>query len=74
MSKRLIYENAKKFILKNGQLPKDAILTQSFLRFEVPLAVGQTQYVFDTLVNENTNPNFVTQNNLHTVKAESAPA
>lgn len=66
ISKRLIYDNARKFVVKNGQLPKDAILTQSFLRMEVLLAVGQTSYKFDTLINENTQSvNWNTQTKLN---------
>jgi len=66
ISSRLIFDNARKAMVRAGQLPKDAVLTQSFLRFEVALASGQTSYKFDTLVNENTQAvNFNTQTKLN---------
>ena len=62
ISQRLVFDNAQKLIFRSGQRPVDAILTQSFLRFETALAFGQTSYKFDTLVNENTQAvNFNTQ-------------
>jgi hypothetical protein len=54
IDKRLIFDNAKKLMIRNDQSVKNAILSQSFLRSEVALAVGQTSYKFDLLVNELT--------------------
>jgi len=63
---RLNFDNAVRFIKRAGQLPQDAVLTQSFLRFEVGLIAGTTTYKFDTLVNENNQPvNFNTQTKLN---------
>jgi hypothetical protein len=63
---RLILDNARKYVSENNRSAKKAVLTQSFLRFEVALAVGQTTYKFDTLVNENTQAtNFNTQTKLN---------
>jgi len=66
ISARLIFDNARRAIARSGQIPKDAVLTQSFLRFEVALAAGQTAYKFDTLVNEQTQAtNWNTQTKLN---------
>ena len=66
IDKRLIFDNARKFIARNGESAKKAILTQSFLRSEVALAVGQTSYKFDLLVNELTQAtNWNTQTKLN---------
>lgn len=62
---RLVYNNAVKTFNAAGVSTAKAVLSQSFLRFEVPLSTTQTQYTFDTLVNENVNTNFVTQNKLN---------
>jgi hypothetical protein len=65
IGQRLVFQNSKNAIKRAGLNPASAVLSQSYLRFEVPLAAGQTTYTFDTLVNENTNPNYVTQNKLN---------
>lgn len=65
ISKRLIYDNAKKAMVNAGIRPANAVLTQSFLRFEVGLISGQTSYKFDVLTNEQTNFNYNTQQKLN---------
>lgn len=62
---RLVYNNAVKTFNAAGVSTAKAVLSQSYLRFEVPLSTTQTQYTFDTLINENTNTNYVTQNKLN---------
>jgi hypothetical protein len=62
---RLVYANAKNTLLRHNINPAKAVLSQSYLRFEAPLTTASTQYNFDVLVNENTNPNFVTANRLN---------
>jgi hypothetical protein len=65
LGQRLVFKNAKAAINRAGLSPASAVLSQSFLRFEVELNTSKTNYTFDTLVNENTNPQFVTQNKLN---------
>ena len=65
IGQRLVFQNSKNAIKRAGLNPASAVLSQSYLRFEVPLSTSQTTYTFDTLVNENTNPNYVTQNKLN---------
>jgi hypothetical protein len=65
IGQRLVFQNSKNAIKRAGLNPAAAVLSQSYLRFEAPLSTSQTTYTFDTLVNENTNPNFVTQNKLN---------
>ena len=62
---RLLYNNAVNTFKAAGVSTAKAVLSQSYLRFEVNLSTAQTQYTFDTLVNENLNPNFITQNKLN---------
>jgi hypothetical protein len=62
---RLVYNNAVKLFERAGIRTSVAVLTQSYLRFEIALSTTQTQYQFDTLVNENLNTNFVTQQKLN---------
>jgi hypothetical protein len=62
---RLVYNNAVKTFNAAGVSTAKAVLSQSYLRFEVALSTTQTQYTFDTLVNENTNSNFVTSAKLN---------
>ena len=62
---RLVYNNAVKTFNAAGVSTAKAVLSQSYLRFEVALSTTQTQYSFDTLINENNNTNFVTQNKLN---------
>lgn len=65
LGQRLVFQNAKTAMVKAGINPANAVLTQSYLRFEVPLSTTQTNYTFDTLVNENNNPNYLTQQKLN---------
>jgi hypothetical protein len=65
IGQRLVFQNSKNAIKRAGLNPASAVLSQSYLRFEVPLSTSVTTYTFDTLVNENTNPNYVTQNKLN---------
>jgi hypothetical protein len=62
---RLVYANAKNTLLRHNINPAKAVLSQSYLRFEANLTATTTQYNFDVLVNDNLNPNFVTQNKLN---------
>ena len=65
IGQRLVFQNSKNAIKRAGLNPATAVLSQSYLRFEAPLTTTQATYTFDTLVNENTNPNYVTQNKLN---------
>ena len=65
IGQRLVFQNSRNAIKRAGLNPAAAVLSQSYLRFEVPLSTSVTTYTFDTLVNENTNPNYVTQNKLN---------
>jgi hypothetical protein len=62
---RLVYANAKNTLMRHNINPAKAVLSQSYLRFEANLSATTTQYNFDVLVNDNLNPNFVTQNKLN---------
>ena len=62
---RLVFQNAVNTFRNAGLSTQKAVLTQSYLRFEINLLTTQTQYTFDTLINENTNTNFITQNKLN---------
>lgn len=62
---RLVFANAKNTLIRAGINPSSAVLTQSYLRFEINLSTTVTRYQFDTLVNENLNTNFVTQQKLN---------
>lgn len=64
IGKRLAFQNAKNAITRAGLNPGAAVLSQSYLRFEAPLSTTTATYTFDVLVNENTNPNNVTQQKL----------
>lgn len=65
IGQRLVFQNSKNAIARAGLNPGAAVLSQSYLRMEVPLVAGVTNYTFDILVNENTNPQYVTQNKLN---------
>jgi hypothetical protein len=65
VGKRLAYNNAKNAMKRAGVSASRAVLSQSYLRFEAPISASQTQYTFDTLVNENLNPNYSTQQKLN---------
>jgi hypothetical protein len=62
---RLVYANAKNTLMRHNINPAKAVLSQSYLRFEAPLSITTTQYNLDVLVNDNLNPNNVTQNKLN---------
>jgi hypothetical protein len=53
LGSRLSFQNAKAAMLRAGKSTAGAVLSQSYLRLEVALATGVTQYKFDVLVNEN---------------------
>jgi hypothetical protein len=53
ISSRLVFQNGKNAIKRAGLNPANAVLSQSFLRFELQMTTTQTTYQFDTLVNEN---------------------
>ena len=55
ISQRLVFQNGKNAIKRAGLNPAAAVLSQSYLRFEVPMSLTSTTYTFDTLVNENAN-------------------
>jgi hypothetical protein len=65
MGKRLVYQNAKNAVQRAGLSAGKAVLSQSYLRFEAALSTSQALYQFDTLVNENLNSNYITQNKLN---------
>lgn len=67
LGSRLSFQNAKAAMLRAGKSTAGAVLSQSYLRLEVALATGQTQYKFDVLVNENASgsSNFPTVNKLN---------
>jgi hypothetical protein len=65
IGQRLVFQNSKNAISRAGLNPANAVLSQSYLRTEVPLVAGVTNYTFDLLVNENTNPAYVTNNKLN---------
>lgn len=65
IGQRLVFQNSKNAIQRAGLNAGNAVLSQSYLRMEVPLVAGVTNYTFDILVNENTNPQYVTQNKLN---------
>jgi len=50
---RLVYQNAKAIMIKNGFDPRNAVLSQSYLRTEVALNTTQTQYRFPIVINDN---------------------
>lgn len=49
---RLVYRNAVNSLMRQGVDPKNAILSQSYLRLEVVASTGQTNYQFGVLVND----------------------
>lgn len=67
LGSRLAFQNAVKSIESSGKSTERAVLSQSYLRLEVALAQGVTQYKFDVLVNENSSgsANFPTVNKLN---------
>jgi hypothetical protein len=50
---RLVFRNAKEALMKSNINPKNAILSQSYLRFENFLSTTKTSYDFGVLNNQN---------------------
>lgn len=50
---RLVYQNARQVIEKNGFSAKGAVLSQSYLRSEVTLNTSATSFRFPLVVNDN---------------------
>lgn len=57
---RLAFEKAKQAVQSAGFSLDQAVLSQSYLRSEVALATGKTQYQFPILVNDNQQATFNT--------------
>lgn len=53
---RLAYEKAKAAVQNAGFSVDTAVLSQSYLRSEVALVTGRTQYQFPILINDNSQP------------------
>jgi hypothetical protein len=53
---RLAYEKAKAAVQAAGFSIDTAVLSQSYLRSEVALSTGRTQYQFPILINDNSQP------------------
>ena len=63
---RLAFQNAYNAIKAAGMNPASKILSQSFIRTEAPLTTTATQYKFDLLTTENSQPaQYATQNKLN---------
>lgn len=62
---RMAFQNASNAVKRAGLNPGNAVLSQSYLRMEVPLAVSATSYKFDVLVNESINGSINTQQKLN---------
>ena len=62
---RLVYQNAKAIMKKNGFDPTYAVLSQSYLRLEVALNTTSTQFRFPLVVNDNFSTQFNTQISLN---------
>jgi hypothetical protein len=52
INSRLVYKSALRAMVRAGVNPDTAILSQSFLRFEVLAATNRTSYQFGVLVND----------------------
>lgn len=52
---RLVFENAKSFIQSQGYDVSQAVLTQSYVRSEVALSTGVTNYRLPIVINDSTN-------------------
>ena len=57
---RLAFDKAKAAVQDAGFSLQTAVLSQSYLRTEVALATGRTQYTFPVLQNDNSQPTFNT--------------
>jgi len=55
MNARLIYENAKQLLLRNGKNPETAILSQSYIRSEILIDANTAQYQVQSIVNQPNN-------------------
>lgn len=62
---RLVFQNAKAIIEKNGFNASRAVLSQSYLRLEVALNTTATQFRFPLVVNDNFSTIFNTAVNLN---------
>lgn len=62
---RMAFQNAANAVKRAGLNPGNAVLSQSYLRFEVPLVASATSYKFDVLVNESVNGTINTQQKLN---------
>jgi len=62
---RLVYQNAKSIMAKNGFDSSTAVLSQSYLRLEVALNITATQFRFPLVVNDNFSTQFNTQVSLN---------
>lgn len=62
---RMAFQNASNAVKRAGLNPGNAVLSQSYLRLEVPLVNAATSYKFDVLVNESTNGTINTQQKLN---------
>jgi hypothetical protein len=62
---RLVYQNAKSIMAKNGFDSSSAVLSQSYLRLEVALNTTATQFRFPLVVNDNFSTQFNTQVSLN---------
>jgi len=62
---RMAFQNAANAVKRAGLNPGNAVLSQSYLRLEVPLAASATSYKFDVLVNESVNGTINTQQKLN---------
>jgi len=49
---RMAFQNAANAVKRAGLNPSNAVLSQSYLRFETACVAGATSYKFDVLVNE----------------------
>lgn len=52
---RMAFQNAANAVKRAGLNPGNAVLSQSYLRFEVNMSASATSYKFDVLVNETAN-------------------
>ena len=62
---RMAFQNAANAVKRAGLNPGNAVLSQSYLRMEVPLVASATSYKFDVLVNESVNGTINTQQKLN---------
>lgn len=62
---RMAFQNAANAVKRAGLNPGNAVLSQSYLRLEVPLVAAATSYKFDVLVNESVNGTIITQQKLN---------